>query len=88
MKRFLRLLLMCSFMITGCSDMKGNADYLSVLDVDNCPYEEFIVVDVFDFSANYQGIQSGMVWGSCQEEIQYGAEYYFPQYHTRWRDTF
>ena len=39
--------------------MKGNADYLSVLDVDNCPYEEFIVVDVFDFSANYQGIQSG-----------------------------
>lgn len=59
MKRFLRLLLMCSFMITGCSDMKGNADYLSVPDADNCPYEEFIVVDVFDFSANYQGIQSG-----------------------------
>lgn len=25
----------------------------------DCPYEDFIVVDVFDFSANYQGIQSG-----------------------------
>lgn len=25
----------------------------------DCPYQDFIVVDVFDFSANYQGIQSG-----------------------------
>ena len=24
-----------------------------------CPYEEFIVVDVFDDLANFQGIQSG-----------------------------
>lgn len=59
MKRFLCLLLMCSFIVTGCSDRRGNAEYLSALDADTCPYEEFIVVDVFDFSANYQGIQSG-----------------------------
>ena len=25
----------------------------------DCPYQDFIVVDVFDYSANYQGIQSG-----------------------------
>lgn len=28
-------------------------------DSDTCPYEEFIVVDVFDCLANFQGIQSG-----------------------------
>lgn len=59
MKRFFCLFLICSFMITACSNIRGNADYLSNLDENNCPYEKFIVVDVFDFSANYQGIQSG-----------------------------
>lgn len=59
MKRFFCLLLLCSFMITGCSDIRGNADYLSSLHDNNCPYEDFIMVDVFDFSSNYQGIQSG-----------------------------
>lgn len=39
--------------ISGCAklDRKEAAN--------DCPYEDFIVVDVFDFSANYQGIQSG-----------------------------
>ncbi len=45
--------------LCGCSDMKGNSDYLTALNANDCPYEDFIVVDVFDFSANYQGIQSG-----------------------------
>lgn len=45
--------------LCGCSDMKGNSDYLTALNANDCPYKDFIVVDVFDFSANYQGIQSG-----------------------------
>lgn len=47
--------------VSGCSgpDLRGNSDYLMSLDANDCPYEDFIVVDVFDFSANYQGIQSG-----------------------------
>ena len=55
---FLVMWIVCA---AGCSglDMKGNSDDLASLDANDCPYEEFIVVDVFDFSANYQGIQSG-----------------------------
>lgn len=45
--------------LCGCSDMKGNSGYLTALNANDCPYKDFIVVDVFDFSANYQGIQSG-----------------------------
>ncbi len=44
---------------SGCAGMRGNAGYLTALNANDCPYKEFIVVDVFDFSANYQGIQSG-----------------------------
>lgn len=51
-------IIVCSFLLsligmTACakSDRKETAA--------DCPYEDFIVVDVFDFSANYQGIQSG-----------------------------
>lgn len=52
----LSLLLLCSICVTGCL---GSSDYLMPPDADDCPYGDFIVVDVFDFSANYQGIQSG-----------------------------
>lgn len=34
--------------LCACSDVKND-----------CSYQDFIVVDVFDYSANYQGIQSG-----------------------------
>lgn len=53
------LLTVFCFNLCGCSDMKGNSDYLTALNASDCPYKDFIVVDVFDFSANYQGIQSG-----------------------------
>lgn len=53
------LLTVFCFNLCGCSDMKGNSDYLTALNANDCPYKDFIVVDVFDFSANYQGIQSG-----------------------------
>lgn len=49
----------CTITLTGCSDVKGNADYLTTLSKNDCPYEEFLVVDVFDMFSNYQGIQSG-----------------------------
>ena len=39
--------------ISGCSQGAKNKDNAE------CPYEEFIVVDVFDSLANFQGIQSG-----------------------------
>lgn len=46
-------ILAVSFILGGCglpfSDTAG----------ESCPYEEFIVVDVFDSQANFQGIQSG-----------------------------
>lgn len=45
--------------LCGCSDIKGNSDYLAALNANNCPYKDFIVVDVFDYFSNYQGIQSG-----------------------------
>ncbi|MDY2936957.1 MAG: ABC transporter substrate-binding protein [Fusicatenibacter sp.] len=38
-------------MMSGCS--------LPGKETDTCPYEEFLVVDVFDSLSNYQGIQSG-----------------------------
>lgn len=49
----------CILSLTACTKIKDHADYLSSLDENNCPYEKFIVVDVFDTFANYQGIQSG-----------------------------
>ncbi len=36
--------------LCGCSDMKGNSGYLTALNANDCPYKDFIVVDVFDFS--------------------------------------
>ncbi|MDE7321299.1 MAG: extracellular solute-binding protein [Lachnospiraceae bacterium] len=53
------LLVVCCLNFSGCAGMRGNAGYLTALNANDCPYKEFIVVDVFDFSANYQGIQSG-----------------------------
>lgn len=49
----------CTVGLAGCGSMKEQADYLTQLSENGCPYEEFIVVDVFDSFANYQGIQSG-----------------------------
>lgn len=47
------LLLTVIFLCSGCSlPAFGEAS-------EKCPYEEFIVVDVFDTQANFQGIQSG-----------------------------
>ncbi len=40
-------------LLTGCSNIFHSGDS------DKCPYVDFIVVDVFDSLANYQGIQSG-----------------------------
>lgn len=42
-------LLITSLGITGCGKKQ----------TDDCPYEDFIVVDVFDTLSNYQGLQSG-----------------------------
>lgn len=49
--KVLSLLLLFSFMIgiAGCGSGKK----------EECPYDEFIVVDVFNTLSNYQGIQSG-----------------------------
>ncbi len=47
------VLVICCVWVTGC----GNNDKKET--ANECPYEEFIVVDVFDLTANYQGIQSG-----------------------------
>ncbi len=47
------IFLVCSLMFSGCSfSLFGKEE-------GSCPYEEFIVVDVFDNLANYQGMQSG-----------------------------
>lgn len=48
-KKITALFLACTLVLPGCGSMEKK----------ECPYEEFIVVDVFDSIANYQGIQSG-----------------------------
>lgn len=50
--KFAALLLAISLLICGCGAF-------SSVEEEKCPYEEFLVVDVFDGLANYQGIQSG-----------------------------
>ncbi|MDE5680054.1 MAG: ABC transporter substrate-binding protein, partial [Lachnospiraceae bacterium] len=50
--RLLALLLACILPALGCAVGKKENE-------NKCPYEEFIVVDVFDELANFQGIQSG-----------------------------
>lgn len=50
--RLLSLLLACILPVSGCAAEKKEKE-------NKCPYEEFIVVDVFDALANFQGIQSG-----------------------------
>lgn len=56
MKKFLTrissVFLAGSLLLSGCGLRKETQEA-------ECPYEEFIVVDVFDSLANYQGIQSG-----------------------------
>lgn len=44
-------LLVISLSLNGCGFISESEE--------KCPYEEFLVVDVFDCLANYQGIQSG-----------------------------
>lgn len=50
--RLFPLLLTCILLLSGCTVGKKE-------NKNECPYEEFIVVDVFDSLANFQGIQSG-----------------------------
>ena len=49
--RLAAILLSCSLLFSGCGQQADKKE--------ECPYEEFIVVDVFDGLANYQGVQSG-----------------------------
>lgn len=49
----------CVLSLFVCTKDRAYADYLTLLRENDCPYKEFIVVDVFDTFANYQGIQSG-----------------------------
>lgn len=49
-KKFAVVSVIISMVFSGCAGWQEKSD---------CPYEEFIVVDVFDSPANYQGIQSG-----------------------------
>lgn len=49
--KLLAVLLIFSLMFSGCGLKQDKSE--------ECPYEDFIVVDVFDGLANYQGIQSG-----------------------------
>ena len=58
-KRVISIILACILAISGCASMTEKADYLTQLNENECPYEEFIVVDVYDDFANYQGIQGG-----------------------------
>lgn len=53
------IVLSCALALSGCASLTEKADYLTQLDENECPYEEFIVVDVYDDFANYQGIQAG-----------------------------
>ncbi len=50
--RVLSLMLASVLMMSGCTAGRKEKE-------NECPYEEFIVVDVFDDLANFQGIQSG-----------------------------
>ena len=55
-RRYTAILLCAMLLILtlyGCGDSKAHAD------PEQCPYEEFITIDVFDGLANFQGIQSG-----------------------------
>lgn len=54
-KSFL-ILLLIALVLGGC---RGRDEPQAGAAGAECPYEEFIVVDVFDTLANYQGIQSG-----------------------------
>ena len=50
--KLVALLLLITLLACGCGAF-------SEFEEEKCPYEEFLVVDVFDGLANYQGIQSG-----------------------------
>lgn len=54
--RLLTGLIVTSVCMCACS-VEINDDIIEKKE--KCPYEEFMVVDVFDSTANYQGIQSG-----------------------------
>lgn len=49
-KRLVAVIILFALVFSGCGGQKKDEE---------CPYEDFIVVDVFDCLANYQGIQSG-----------------------------
>lgn len=56
------LLLISVFLLTGCAQTVGNLHGTGSSETGSytgSSYEEFLVVDVFDSLANYQGIQSG-----------------------------
>ena len=55
-KGFIVILLSVSLALSGCGRQQGEKKTASG---EKCPYEDFMVVDVFDSLANYQGIQSG-----------------------------
>lgn len=58
-RRFLCLML-SAFLLSGCAGGLGGQKAAGRGSREaECPYEEFIVVDVFDTLANFQGIQSG-----------------------------
>lgn len=46
------IILACAMLLQGCSITQTTSE-------EACPYKEFIVVDVFDNQANFQGLQSG-----------------------------
>lgn len=46
------VMLICMVTLSGCGIEEKTSN-------ETCPYEEYIVVDVFDHQANFQGIQSG-----------------------------
>lgn len=48
-KKIVSILLIISLCLCGCNNQQE----------EKCPYEDFIVVDVFDSLANFEGIQSG-----------------------------
>lgn len=51
LKRITAWLMLVLLFVSGCAALPKKTQ--------ECPYEEFLVVDVFDGLANYQGIQSG-----------------------------